>query len=172
MVTIAVDLGARSPGNLAPFHHPGQFGHPRGFVLNGGLDVFLEAVGTVVAENTIFNTPGVSLYCLPTHHLKEQIRAAAHRRKDYCPEQRNPAEIRALFGAHPGFRPVHAKGAMLNGFFTPSPDAAKLSRAPHFNRPSTPTTVRFSNSTGIPVIPDNDPNADPLGCAVRFHLAE
>src|ERR1700722_8119129 len=101
MVTIAVDLGARSPGNLAPFHHPGQFGHPRGFVLNGGLDVFLEAVGTVVAENTIFNTPGVSLYCLPTHHLKEQIRAAAHRRKDYCPEQRNPAEIRSLVRGAP-----------------------------------------------------------------------
>jgi catalase len=81
-------------------------------------------------------------------------------------------KFEALFGAHPGFRPVHAKGAMLNGSFTPSPDAAKLSRAPHFNRPSTPATVRFSNSTGIPVIPDNDPNADPRGCAVRFHLAE
>jgi catalase len=40
------------------------------------------------------------------------------------------------------------------------------------NRPSTPATVRFSNSTGIPVIPDNDPNADPRGFAVRFHLAE
>lgn len=81
-------------------------------------------------------------------------------------------KFEALFGAHPGFRPVHAKGAMLNGSFTPSPDAAKLGRAPHFNRPSTPATVRFSNSTGIPVIPDNDPNADPRGCAVRFHLAE
>src|SRR6202000_789500 len=41
----------------------------------------------------------------------------------------------------------------------------------HFNRPSTPATVRFSNSTGIPVIPDNDANADPRGFAVRFHLA-
>jgi catalase len=40
------------------------------------------------------------------------------------------------------------------------------------NRPSTPATVRFSNSTGIPVIPDNDPNADPRGCAIRFHLAD
>jgi catalase len=81
-------------------------------------------------------------------------------------------KFEALFGAHPGFRPAHAKGAMLNGSFTPSPDAAILSRAPHLNRPSTPATVRFSNSTGIPVIPDNDPNADPRGCAVRFHLAE
>ena len=81
-------------------------------------------------------------------------------------------KFEVLFGAHPGFRPAHAKGAMLNGSFTPSLDAAKLSRAPHFNSPSTPTTVRFSNSTGIPVILDNDPNADPRGCAVRFHLAE
>jgi catalase len=61
---------------------------------------------------------------------------------------------------------------MLNGSFCPTPEAASLSRAPHLNRPSTPATVRFSNSTGIPVIPDNDPNADPRGCAVRFHLAE
>jgi catalase len=78
----------------------------------------------------------------------------------------------AIFGFHPGFRPAHAKGIMLHGSFTPSPEAATLSRAPHLNRPSTPATVRFSNSTGIPVIPDNDPNADPRGCAVRFHLAD
>ena len=78
----------------------------------------------------------------------------------------------ALFGVHPGFRPAHAKGTMLDGSFTPTPDAAMLSRAPHLNKPSTPATVRFSNSTGIPVIPDNDPNADPRGCAIRFHLGE
>ena len=77
-----------------------------------------------------------------------------------------------LFGLHPGFRPAHAKGIMLSGKFTPTRDAALLSRAPHFNRASTPVTVRFSNSTGIPVIPDNDPNADPRGMAIRFNLAE
>ena len=81
-------------------------------------------------------------------------------------------KFEALFGAHPGFRPAHAKGIMLNGTFTPTPEAASLSRAPHLNRPSSPATVRFSNSTGIPVIPDNDPNADPRGCAVRFYLAD
>jgi catalase len=78
----------------------------------------------------------------------------------------------AIYGVHPGFRPAHAKGIMLDGSFTPSPEAATLSRAPHLNRPSTPVTVRFSDSTGIPVIPDNDANADPRGCAIRFHLAE
>src|ERR1700761_406166 len=81
-------------------------------------------------------------------------------------------KFEALFGAHPGFRPAHAKGTMLHGTFTPTAEAATLSRAPHFNRPATSATVRFSNSSGIPVIPDNDPNADPRGFAVRFHLAE
>jgi catalase len=33
-------------------------------------------------------------------------------------------------------------------------------------------TVRFSNSTGVPIIPDNNPNANPRGLAVRFYLAE
>src|SRR3984957_15790473 len=78
----------------------------------------------------------------------------------------------ALFGVHPGFRPAHAKGIMLNGSFTPSSEAATLSKAPHLNRPSTPTTVRFSNSTGMPVIPDNAPNAAPRGCGLRFPPAE
>jgi catalase len=81
-------------------------------------------------------------------------------------------KFQALFGAHPGFRPAHAKGTMLEGSFTPTPEAAALSKAAHFHRPSMPLTVRFSNSTGLPLIPDNDANADPRGCAVRFHLAE
>jgi catalase len=78
----------------------------------------------------------------------------------------------AIFGLHPGFRPAHAKGAMLAGKFTPSPSAASLTKAPHLNRESTPVTVRFSNSTGVPLVPDNDPNANPRGLAIRFHLAE
>jgi catalase len=81
-------------------------------------------------------------------------------------------QFETIFGQHPGFRPVHAKGTLLTGTFTPSPSAASLSRAPHLNHPSTPVTVRFSNSTGLPLIPDNDPNASPHGLAIRFHLAE
>jgi catalase len=77
-----------------------------------------------------------------------------------------------IFGLHPGFRPAHAKGAMLTGRFTPSPAAASLTRAPHMNRASTPVTARFSNSTGVPLVPDNDPKANPRGLAIRFHLAE
>src|SRR6266700_7616509 len=77
-----------------------------------------------------------------------------------------------IFGLHPGFRPAHAKGTMLTGTFTPSSDAASLTRAPHIQRESTPVTVRFSDSTGLPLVPDNDPNANPRGLAIRFHLAE
>ena len=40
-------------------------------------------------------------------------------------------------GVHPGFRPAHAKGLLLTGTFAPSPEAASLSRAPHFSRPRT-----------------------------------
>jgi catalase len=76
-------------------------------------------------------------------------------------------------GVHPGFRPAHAKGLMVAGTFTPSPGAAKLTRAPHAARPSTPVTVRYSDATGLPTVPDNDPaRSGPRGIAVRFHLAE
>lgn len=79
----------------------------------------------------------------------------------------------ALSGLHPGFRPAHAKGLMCSGTFTPSPATAKLTRAPHASKPSTPVTVRFSNSTGLPNIPDNDPTrSGPRGMAIRFHLGE
>src|SRR6202171_111131 len=76
-------------------------------------------------------------------------------------------------GVHLGFRPAHAKGLMCISTFSPSPEAAGLTRAPHASRPSTPVTVRYSDSTGIPTIPDNDPaRSGPRGIAVRFHLAD
>jgi catalase len=78
----------------------------------------------------------------------------------------------ALSGLHPGCRPVHAKGLMCSGTFTPSPEAPKLTRAAHANRPSTPVTVRYSNAPGLPESPDNDPRSGPRGIAVRFHLAD
>jgi catalase len=77
-----------------------------------------------------------------------------------------------LNGPQPGFRPAHAKGILLTGRFTPSPGAASLTRAPHLKRSSTPVTIRFSDSTGMPTIADNDPNTSPRGMAIRFYLAE
>ncbi len=76
-------------------------------------------------------------------------------------------------GIHPGFRPAHAKGILLSGVFTPSVEAASLTRAPHLHRNETPVTVRLSNFAGIPTVSDNDPlGASPRGFALRFHLAE
>ena len=82
------------------------------------------------------------------------------------------AQFDAIFGLHPGFRPAHAKGLMLSGTFTPSAQAASLTRARHLTRSSTPVTVRFSNSTGLPLVADNDPSSNPHGLAIRFHLAD
>jgi catalase len=81
------------------------------------------------------------------------------------------AQFDTMFGLHPGFRAVHAKGVMMSGTFTPSSEAAALTRAPHA-RNATPVTVRFSNGTGLPLIPDNAPEANPHGCAIRFHLSD
>ncbi len=77
----------------------------------------------------------------------------------------------AIFGLNPGFRPAHAKGILLSGTFTPAASAKDLTRAAHIARSSTPVLARFSNSTGVPLIPDNDPNANPRGLAIRFELA-
>ena len=82
------------------------------------------------------------------------------------------AQLDAIFGQHPGFRAAHAKGAMLRGTFTPSREAVSLTRAPHATRSSTPVTLRFSDGTGLPLIPDNAADANPRGLAIRFHLAD
>ena len=82
------------------------------------------------------------------------------------------AQFDAMFGVHPGFRAAHAKGMMLSGTFTPAPEATSLTRAPHIQRSETPVTVRFSDGTGVPFIPDNSPDSNPHGMAIRFHLGD
>ena len=78
-----------------------------------------------------------------------------------------------LFGHHPGYRPVHAKGILLSGVFTPSAGAQTLTNAPHITRPSTRVAVRFSDFAGVPDVPDFDEEgASPRGCAVRFYLED
>lgn len=67
---------------------------------------------------------------------------------------------------------AHAKGILLKGTFKPTTEAKALSSAPHFERESTPVIARFSNSTGIPQIPDTDANGNPRGFAIRFNLEE
>ncbi|OAG41928.1 hypothetical protein AYO21_03931 [Fonsecaea monophora] len=80
--------------------------------------------------------------------------------------------LQGAFHTPPGFRPAHARGILLNGTFTPTSEASSLSVAHHFNASSTPIIVRFSNSTGIPQIPDNAGDANPRGIAIRFVLPE
>ncbi len=72
-------------------------------------------------------------------------------------------------GPHPGWRANHAKGVMVNGTFTPAKTAASLSKAPHFAA-TVPVVVRFSDTTGVPNIPDAAPEASPHGMAIRFKL--
>jgi catalase len=74
------------------------------------------------------------------------------------------------FGSHPGFRLAHAKGVVCEGTFQATPAAAEWSRAVHFNGKPVPVIARFSDATGVPQIPDNDPNSNPKGMAIRFKL--
>lgn len=78
--------------------------------------------------------------------------------------------LNAVFGKHPGYRPVHAKGIVCKGTFTPSGRAAWLTRAPHLQGGPSTVTVRFSDFSGVPIVPDGDPTASPRGMAIRFHL--
>src|SRR5580698_4950728 len=76
-----------------------------------------------------------------------------------------------IFHTPHGYRPVHAKGIVCEGIFTPTPGANALSRAAHFQH-AVRVYARFSDFTGIPNIPDADPNANPRGLAVKFQLPD
>lgn len=75
-----------------------------------------------------------------------------------------------VHGTKPRTRPVHAKGVVCEGTFAPTPAAAALSRAGHFQSAKVGVTVRFSDGAPDPSIPDNSPNAYPRGVAIRFAL--
>jgi catalase len=77
----------------------------------------------------------------------------------------------SAFGDH-HCRAVHAKGIMAVGTFTPSPEAAELSKASIFAHGGLPILVRFSDFTGIPEIPDNTGDANPRGFALKFKLPD
>ena len=80
--------------------------------------------------------------------------------------------LSTIFGSHPGYRAIHAKGVVCEGTFTPSVAATSVSRAKHFQGGSVPVTVRFSDTTGIATIPDADPNANPRGLGLKFNLPD
>jgi catalase len=80
--------------------------------------------------------------------------------------------MNTLFGKHPGARANHAKGVVAEGSFTPSPEAAVISKASLFQGPAVPVTIRFSDATGVPTIADGAANANPHGLALKFKLAD
>jgi len=73
-------------------------------------------------------------------------------------------------GTRAGHRIVHAKGLVCRGTFTPSREAATLSRAAHFAGDAVPVTIRFSDAAPDPFVPDNSAFAGPRGIAIRFNL--
>lgn len=75
-----------------------------------------------------------------------------------------------LFGRHPGYRALHAKGTLCKATFTATPEAAELTSAVHMQGDPIPATVRVSNGGGDPNVPDYKP--DVRGLAVKLYLPD
>ena len=75
-----------------------------------------------------------------------------------------------VFGRHPGYRALHAKGTLCAGSFTAAPTGAALTRAAHMRGEPVPATIRFSNGAGNPQAPDYAP--DVRGLAVKLYLPD
>jgi catalase len=105
---------------------------------------------------------------MEARRTKTQSDAAAGQMS--TPEQLVDA-LNMLFGKQTDNRAVHATGIVLEGTFTPTPDAASLSKAPHFMS-AVPVIARFSNFAGKPGVPHTDPLASPRGLALKFKLPD
>ncbi len=85
-----------------------------------------------------------------------------------------PAELvdalNDVFGQYPHTRAGHAKGVCVTGRFTPSEEAASLSKAPQFAEPAS-VIGRFSMGGGNPKAPDNA-KGNVRGLALRFDLGD
>jgi catalase len=79
--------------------------------------------------------------------------------------------INAATGEHPGHRVAHARGTVLAGSFTATPAASELTRAPHMQGDPVPVTVRFSNGSGNPAVPDYA-SREGRGMATKFYLPD
>jgi len=81
-------------------------------------------------------------------------------------------QMNALYGARPGVRANHAKGAVFEGTFTPAQGADALSSAVFLKGAPTPLVIRFSNSGGVPDAPDTHPSTGGVrGMAIKFRLS-
>jgi catalase len=78
--------------------------------------------------------------------------------------------INEISGTHQGSRAAHAKGMLLAGSFTATPEAGALTSAAHMQGEPVRVTVRFSNGGGDPGIPDYA--REGRGMAVKFYLPD
>ncbi|KAM0345623.1 hypothetical protein ACHAPU_006276 [Fusarium lateritium] len=116
----------------------------------------VQLVNTSQASDTLNKGPSSSVAEVPSA-------------KDQLPENLVNA-MQAIFGKHQGYRTTHAKGLLVEGTFTPSEEAKKLSTAAHFNNCSTKVIARFSVGGGLPHVADVADGATPKGIAIRFQV--
>src|SRR3954454_17097428 len=74
--------------------------------------------------------------------------------------------INGAFGAHAGFRALHARGALCAGVFRPADVARAFCVAPLLGQDEVPALVRFSNASGNP--DDHDGMRDARGIAIKL----
>ena len=80
--------------------------------------------------------------------------------------------LNAVFGKHDGMRAAHTNGICVKGSFKPTPDAASLSKAPHFSGSGPfPVTGRFSMGGGDPAAP-NTQKDNVRGLALHFDIGK
>jgi catalase len=79
--------------------------------------------------------------------------------------------MEAVAGRHPGSRAAHAKGTLCAATFTPTAEAAELSKAAHLQGPAVRAHVRFSNGSGDPTAPDFEPR-EGRGLATKHYLPD
>jgi catalase len=79
-------------------------------------------------------------------------------------------DVNRVFGSHPGYRSLHAKGTVAKGTFTPTEQGAELTRAVLLHGGTLPITARFSNGAGDPAHADYLP--EPRGLAIKFYLPD
>jgi catalase len=78
--------------------------------------------------------------------------------------------LNGVFGAHAKMRAAHTKGICVKGNFTPTPEAASLTKAPQFAAP-VPLVGRFSLGGGNPMASDSQKD-NVRGIAMHFQLPD
>ncbi len=106
------------------------------------------------------------LYCAV---LSLATTAAPALAEEAQPEQLIDA-LNGVFGAHAKMRAAHTKGICVKGSFTPTAEAATLSKAPMFAAP-VPLVGRFSLGGGNPTASDSQKD-NVRGIAMHFQLPD